>query len=86
MDERRIRALEEKVEALERILCRHGGLSVAVVPDNQAVLRSLGVEARVGEMVRLTGDAILQYLDKMENNMWLGLQILQERVDNLSRG
>lgn len=84
--ESKVRALEERVSLLERILCLHGGLSVAVVNDNVAVLRGLGVEAKVGETVRLNGDTILQYLDKMENNMWLGLQILQERVNNLGRG
>jgi hypothetical protein len=52
--------------------------------DNLSVLGAvLGRRPAVGEQVRLTGQQALNYLDMMENNMWLGLQVVQEEIARL---
>jgi hypothetical protein len=76
--------LRPRVARLERLLCGWGGLLVTARHDNLSVLGAvLGRRPAVGEQVRLTGQQALNYLDMMENNMWLGLQTVQEEIARL---
>lgn len=69
-----------KLERLERLLCTNGG-ELTVVADvvNATTLGNVtGQTVKIGDRVVLKGDQIPTYLDRMGNNMWIGLQQTQE--------
>lgn len=75
-----VEALSVQVERLERILCTNGGeLTVTADAVNATLLGNItGQTVKIGDRVRLKGDQIPTYLDRMGNNMWIGLQQTQE--------
>lgn len=76
----RVDALSVQLERLERLLCTNGGeLTVVADAANASTLGNLvGRDVRIGDRVTLKGEQIPVYLDRMGNNMWLGLAMAQE--------
>ncbi len=73
--------LKKRVDRIERVLYGHGDLRVTVDQYNQAVLRDiLGYDVAIGQTVSVPVERRGEYLDRMENNMWLGLGATQADV------
>ena len=76
--------LEDRVARIERLLAGWGRYPVKADTTNLEALRTAtGRRPAVGETVELKGMQTLVYLDLMQNNMWLGLKLTQERVAGL---
>lgn len=83
-----VAALNVQVQRLERLVCTNGGeLTVTADASNAATLGNItGKDVRLGERVTLRGDQIPIYLDRMGNNMWIGLQAAQEAASRANAG
>lgn len=78
--EEQVSDIEERVARLERTFAGHGRLKVKVDATNIDVVKGIRGTTTIGETVEFTGISSLVYIDKMGNNLYLGLQATQERV------
>lgn len=74
-----------RLERVERLLAGRGELLVPVTADNIEAINMVEPAARIGDLVALTGDESLAYLDYQGNNFWLGLADTQNRVHKLEQ-
>ena len=79
--------LEDRLARVERLLAGWGRYPVVADQTNlEALETAIGRRPAIGEEVELNGLQTLTYLDLMQNNMWLGLKLTQERVGKLEAG
>jgi hypothetical protein len=73
---------EEKarLERVERLLAARGTVPVTVTAGNIDAVHMVRPGAVVGEIIELSGDDTLAYLDYQGNNFWAGLAATQNRV------
>lgn len=73
---------EEKarLERVERLLAARGTVPVTVTAGNINAVHMVRPGAVVGEIIELSGDDTLAYLDYQGNNFWAGLAATQNRV------
>lgn len=77
----RLNALEQQLQRLERIVAGHGEITVTANADNATILANItGENVPIGRIVRLSGEKAVVYLDRMGNNLYLGLSKLQEQL------
>lgn len=81
--EEQVTDVEERLGRLERVFAGHGRLKVKVTESNLEVVKGIRGTTNLGETVEFTGISSLVYIDKMGNNLYLGLQATQERVAGL---
>lgn len=74
----------KRLMAVENVLAGHGTVSIFVDRDVQAdVIESVtGNRPALGETVELSGLNTLGYLDGMGSNLYLGLQLFEQRLAN----
>ncbi len=72
-----------RLERVERLLAGRGIVPVTVTASNINAVRMVKPGAQDGQVVNLSGDETLAYLDYQGNNFWLGLADAQNRVRQL---
>lgn len=75
----------DRIARLERIICGHGRISVAVTEKNISRVAPFREGVKVGDVVELGGEEALAHLDLMGNNLYLGLGDTQAKVAKLER-
>lgn len=71
---------QARLERVERLLAARGTVPVTVTAGNLNAVRMVRPGANEGDVIELSGDDTLAYLDYQGNNLWLGLAATQNRV------